>query len=306
MYADNEFLYPYFSNFSQGFQQFQELCHSQASTTSMENMIPTSSIFEYDLGGEGDLFKAPEPIIEDSSVISQLDPMTAAEVSVRSCGDDMPADHDQGLKVGDMDLLQNQQLLSEVYYECRKDMLEKTDSLVSEVLDVKFPGITMDEIQIEEEDKFIPAVQKSESSGCLSSMEWAANGGGSMRPSFLDFPDVVDLGIAYGMRRAFSEGDIKTLGGNNGKISVIHSPIQEQRPLMVGSCSSEARMHKLSRYRSKKSRRNFGRKIKYACRKALADSQPRVRGRFARSEETEICTKRKQEQLLDSYFERGN
>ena len=31
--------------------------------------------------------------------------------------------------------------------------------------------------------------------------------------------------------------------------------------------------------------RNFDRKIKYACRKTLADSRPRVRGRFAKNED---------------------
>jgi len=50
----------------------------------------------------------------------------------------------------------------------------------------------------------------------------------------------------------------------------------------------EERRQKLSRYREKKMQRNFGRKIKYACRKALADNQPRVRGRFARTEECKV------------------
>ncbi|CAA6661121.1 unnamed protein product [Spirodela intermedia] len=50
----------------------------------------------------------------------------------------------------------------------------------------------------------------------------------------------------------------------------------------------EDRMQKLSRYRKKKTKRNFCRKIKYACRKALADSQPRIRGRFAKTEEGEV------------------
>lgn len=31
--------------------------------------------------------------------------------------------------------------------------------------------------------------------------------------------------------------------------------------------------------------RNFERKIKYSCRKVLADSRPRVRGRFAKNED---------------------
>nr|GMD03363.1 zinc finger protein CONSTANS-LIKE 1 isoform X2 [Ipomoea batatas] len=49
--------------------------------------------------------------------------------------------------------------------------------------------------------------------------------------------------------------------------------------------SGKYRNEKLSRYRMKKGKRNFVRRIKYACRKALADSQPRIRGRFAKTEE---------------------
>ena len=36
--------------------------------------------------------------------------------------------------------------------------------------------------------------------------------------------------------------------------------------------------------------RNFERKIKYSCRKVLADSRPRVRGRFAKNEEGAAST----------------
>lgn len=50
-------------------------------------------------------------------------------------------------------------------------------------------------------------------------------------------------------------------------------------------------MEKLSRYRIKKAKRNFGRKIKYACRKALAENQPRIRGRFAKTEEVDASKK---------------
>lgn len=39
----------------------------------------------------------------------------------------------------------------------------------------------------------------------------------------------------------------------------------------------------LCRYRQKRHERNFSKRIKYQCRKTLADSRPRVRGRFARN-----------------------
>ncbi|KAJ4969695.1 hypothetical protein NE237_002794 [Protea cynaroides] len=49
--------------------------------------------------------------------------------------------------------------------------------------------------------------------------------------------------------------------------------------------SAEEKKERIQRYRTKRSQRNFNKKIKYACRKTLADSRPRIRGRFARNEE---------------------
>ncbi|XP_023007329.1 two-component response regulator-like PRR1 [Cucurbita maxima] len=46
--------------------------------------------------------------------------------------------------------------------------------------------------------------------------------------------------------------------------------------------SPEEKKERIQRYRSKRNQRNFNKKIKYACRKSLADSRPRIRGRFAR------------------------
>ncbi|GAB2221913.1 hypothetical protein Drorol1_Dr00013108 [Drosera rotundifolia] len=286
MYAEAGILNPYYQNFTHELQQFQELCLSHKPTSSMSNLIQTSTITEYDLGGDGDLFKAPEPIIEEPMI--SIDPVAAA-ISLMSCGDDiMPGE--EALKVADMEGLQSVQLLSDIFYECKKDMLEKTSSVEDaflQVSDTKLPPLPEESEMIQAEDSKLPAefsFQKSVSSGCLTAMEWVNPP--SIRPNFLDFSEL-NFGAAYGMRRSLSDGDIKTLG--NGNISLIHSPIQ--RPLVIGSCTSEDRLQKLSRYRNKKARRNFGRKIKYACRKALADSQPRIRGRFARTEETEVCRK---------------
>ncbi|KAG9445749.1 hypothetical protein H6P81_011877 [Aristolochia fimbriata] len=47
----------------------------------------------------------------------------------------------------------------------------------------------------------------------------------------------------------------------------------------------EERKLKIRRYRKKRHERNFNKKIKYACRKTLADSRPRVRGRFAKNDD---------------------
>ncbi|KAL6641050.1 hypothetical protein ACP70R_019231 [Stipagrostis hirtigluma subsp. patula] len=49
--------------------------------------------------------------------------------------------------------------------------------------------------------------------------------------------------------------------------------------------SGEQRREKIHRYIKKRNERNFSKKIKYACRKTLADSRPRVRGRFAKNDD---------------------
>ncbi|KAL1558089.1 hypothetical protein AAHA92_08596 [Salvia divinorum] len=54
--------------------------------------------------------------------------------------------------------------------------------------------------------------------------------------------------------------------------------------------SPEEKKERIERYRSKRNLRNFNKKIKYECRKTLADSRPRVRGRFARNDVIEKAT----------------
>ncbi|XP_009608629.1 uncharacterized protein LOC107829604 isoform X2 [Nicotiana tabacum] len=247
------------------------------------NISQGSIISEYDLGGEGDLFKAPQSIIEEP--LMGLDPMTAA-ISMISCAEDTISP--QGLKVSDLETsFENEQLLSEVFYECKKDLFDKDaiDIPFAELLDMKTPIVKADENLTADENLVSQgSFQKSISSESLTSMEWIH--GAPMRPNFIDFGGM-DFGAVYGMRRAYSEGDIKTLG--NGNINLIHSPLGQ--PQIVGGSTSEIRKEKLSRYRSKKNKRNFGRKIKYACRKALADSQPRIRGRFAKTEESDTSKK---------------
>jgi len=53
----------------------------------------------------------------------------------------------------------------------------------------------------------------------------------------------------------------------------------------VGKLSSADRAQKILKYRQKRHERNFTKRIKYQCRKTLADSRPRVRGRFARNDD---------------------
>ncbi|KAI3791062.1 hypothetical protein L2E82_04633 [Cichorium intybus] len=54
---------------------------------------------------------------------------------------------------------------------------------------------------------------------------------------------------------------------------------------VTSKLTTEERREKIHRYMKKRNERNFSKKIKYACRKTLADSRPRVRGRFAKNDE---------------------
>ncbi|KAL3724668.1 hypothetical protein ACJRO7_029782 [Eucalyptus globulus] len=90
-------------------------------------------------------------------------------------------------------------------------------------------------------------------------------------------------------------GDIQALNIESQKL--VNGPASSSSPLAtevssfedssykVGKLSIEERKEKIHRYMKKRNERNFSKKIKYACRKTLADSRPRVRGRFAKNDE---------------------
>ncbi|KAF7828244.1 zinc finger protein HD1 [Senna tora] len=77
------------------------------------------------------------------------------------------------------------------------------------------------------------------------------------------------------IRRVCSTGDLQKEG-----------LLLEEANFKVGRYSAEERREKISKYRAKRSQRNFNKTIKYACRKTLADNRPRIRGRFARNDES--------------------
>ncbi|KAH6770085.1 hypothetical protein C2S52_014888 [Perilla frutescens var. hirtella] len=76
-------------------------------------------------------------------------------------------------------------------------------------------------------------------------------------------------------------------GATASTTSALASEISslEDPTFKVGKLSVEERKRKIHRYMKKRNERNFSKKIKYACRKTLADSRPRVRGRFAKNDE---------------------
>eukprot|EP00850_Spirogloea_muscicola_P015741 SM000123S25853 [mRNA] locus=s123:304436:307251:+ [translate_table: standard] len=87
-----------------------------------------------------------------------------------------------------------------------------------------------------------------------------------------------------GMRRVHSTGDIQGMQMQMATTGMPGGPYDEGS-FKIGRYTLEERKLRISRYRQKRTERNFNKKIKYACRKTLADSRPRVRGRFARNDE---------------------
>lgn len=100
------------------------------------------------------------------------------------------------------------------------------------------------------------------------SLQFSEFGGLIMRPSFTP------------MRRVYSTGDIKSGQGFTIPFE-SNCIISEDKEFRIGHYTVEERKERIHRYRKKRNERNFNKKIKYACRKSLADNQPRVRGRFA-------------------------
>lgn len=165
-----------------------------------------STIFEYDLGGEGDLFKAPEPILEET--VLAIDPMSAA-MSIMSCGDDVINDT---IKVAEIQTIQNEiqnnNLLIDVFYECQKDLeTYAINESVVEPAALQIQAVATEKTLNLENCRILAegSLNKSFSAESLNIAEWS-NGVG--RPNFLEFKDL-DFEAAYGMRRAYSEGDIK-------------------------------------------------------------------------------------------------
>ncbi|XP_010433294.1 PREDICTED: zinc finger protein HD1 isoform X2 [Camelina sativa] len=246
MYAETGLAFRFMQSSSPEIHQFDDLFKPYKLSDEMNNLVEAC---EFDFGEESDLFKAPEPIIEEPMLV--VDPLSQELVELSDLGS----------------LQSDQQLIDKAFYECEQDLLVKSamESPLSEVLDIKNISLMakMDNV-VKSSSVVVSDVQipKSVSSENLSSID-VAHQEDAVIQSFPHFPPG-----DYGMRRAYSDSDI-----------------QSQLDRIIISCTSEERREKLSRYRNKKSRRNFGRKIKYACRKALADSQPRIRGRFAKTEE---------------------
>ncbi|XP_039017306.1 two-component response regulator-like APRR9 [Hibiscus syriacus] len=101
--------------------------------------------------------------------------------------------------------------------------------------------------------------------------------------------DFIDSGSGS-VRRVFRTGDLHQVQQYGrraeSQLSIESNAIIEG---MNRACrySPQEKKERIQRYRTKRNHRNFNKKIKYACRKRLADSRPRIRGRFIRNTEIE-------------------
>ena len=80
------------------------------------------------------------------------------------------------------------------------------------------------------------------------------------------------------MRKVQSAGDLSALGTMASR--------------RIGKYTMEERQERIRRFHEKRAARNFKKKIKYVCRKTLADSRPRVHGRFAKHVNNSSCMDR--------------
>ncbi|KAD4178383.1 hypothetical protein R6Q59_021974 [Mikania micrantha] len=115
----------------------------------------------------------------------------------------------------------------------------------------------------------------------------------NLQSQYLTSPDHGFSSSSSHMRRVCSTGDLQSLKDSQRSQILSSSPLgtegsfMEEANFKVGRYSSEERKERISRYKAKRTQRNFNKTIKYACRKILADNRPRIRGRFARNDEPE-------------------
>ncbi|KAL2469667.1 CCT motif family protein [Abeliophyllum distichum] len=103
----------------------------------------------------------------------------------------------------------------------------------------------------------------------------------------LFLPDTISrlFNCSSDLQALSNESQQMSHGGPNSTPLASEISSLEDSTFKVGKLSVEERKKKIHRYMKKRNERNFSKKIKYACRKTLADSRPRVRGRFAKNDE---------------------
>lgn len=110
-------------------------------------------------------------------------------------------------------------------------------------------------------------------------MSWRARTGGTEH-------DILTGGTGQQLLLTGAELDL-LMSGSTPQVCDVSGGLVSSSHRAVGAYNPEERAKKLERYRQKRYARNFRRTVKYQCRKQLADSRPRVKGRFARNEDPE-------------------
>ncbi|KVH88475.1 zinc finger protein CONSTANS-LIKE 3-like [Cynara cardunculus var. scolymus] len=99
-------------------------------------------------------------------------------------------------------------------------------------------------------------------------------------------------GSSSSVTKGFCAGDLEGANMTQHRRR-SESPFSNENDIIIKSMNKACRyspkekQERIERYRSKKTQRNFDKKIKYVCRKTLADNRPRIKGRFARNDEIE-------------------
>ena len=149
---------------------------------------------EYDLGVEGDLFKAPEPIVEEAEV--ELDPVAAAMWLISTRETIIP----------DVDSIQSEQLLIDAFYDLPPETLPTPETLPA----------PEEKLTVEE------GIKKSVSSGSLEGSIRFDPGLGTA--ANLSAERGIFPGDAPGMRKASSEGDLQVKIKNlSARVSTVFS-----------------------------------------------------------------------------------
>ncbi|KAI3936267.1 hypothetical protein MKW92_029595 [Papaver armeniacum] len=133
---------------------------------------------------------------------------------------------------------------------------------------------------------------------------------GFFQPGFNPLMEVPHFPAFYEpmIRKVSSTGDLERVDSSNGYSSSPLSATEncslvDEAHFKAKPYTAEEKKHKIDRYRNKRTQRNFNKTIKYACRKTLADSRPRIRGRFARHDEPSFEIPREDEDFWERMYE---
>lgn len=104
-------------------------------------------------------------------------------------------------------------------------------------------------------------------------------------------PVVVGTGKGDGTCSETTLESMESMESNKGGKKQVVEDSKEDEEAKILARRKKRRMEALARFRSKRANRSFTKKVRYECRKQLADSRPRVKGRFVRKIEMALFRK---------------